>query len=337
MNLATGAKEARLNVPEEGEVNHDAIIVIDNPPRVADSEEAVIPELRSQDQSSLSRVPERVREYTPPRLAPVDTAEAVIYESSLGLVKGSSPQAPHAQYLAALSTLTELAHSLEWGVTIARDGDLSQHLMGLISHSNTASLETRSAAVLLVGTAIQNNPEALAGLLVHPMWQKAGPATTVVVALEQAEQQIAGEGAATYQARLVFLLSQLCQDEGQLNEMVNARGLERLLPLFNAEHAVIEDGKDKLRGRIGNLVADNAARMAIFDSEKGLDQLQSWCTALATALNKYERASLSSTGMAQVADTAFASISEAWQELGRVLEEKGGGCEPSAGTNSELR
>lgn len=55
---------------------------------------------------------------------------------------------------------------------------------------------------------------------------------------------------------MVFLLSALCQDENQLWQFVEAGGLDILAKVFDPDNAG-SDEKDRLRGKIANLMLDH--------------------------------------------------------------------------------
>lgn len=248
MNLATGVKEARLNVPEP-ETAHSDLVIIDEP------------ELYH-DQAVLEETPPRVR---PPRF---DADEAALFHHGLSTLRSSSTD--DEGLVPALSDLQELCHSQDWGIALTKDGAATRFLVQILQDVS-GKLAIRSLSALLFATAIQNNPEALSAALSHLYYDEGpkGPLDAVMLALlhDQCPQLL---------TRVVFLLSALCQDPRQLARFANAGGLEILLRVFDVEH-VGQDERDKLRGKIANFVVDHIDQLndvtVAVEEEKGAETL----------------------------------------------------------------
>jgi len=248
MNLATGVKEARLNVPEP-ETAHSDLVIIDEP------------ELYH-DQAVLEETPPRVR---PPRF---DADEAALFHQGLSTLRSSSTD--DEGLVPALSDLQELCHSQDWGIALTKDGAGTRFLVQILQDVS-GKLAIRSLSALLLATAIQNNPEALSAALSHLYYDEGpkGPLDAVMLALlhDQYPQLL---------TRVVFLLSALCQDPRQLARFANAGGLEILLRVFDVEH-VGQDERDKLRGKIANFVVDHIDQLndvtVAVEEEKGAETL----------------------------------------------------------------
>ena len=255
MNLATGVKEARLNVPEPEDVHSDLVIVEksdfeDSHPEhldtvvddVVESPDAPI----SHDQIVLGE-PSRIRQ------PPFQAGEATTFENSMSQLRNSS--ATINDLNTALVRLQDLCHSGDWGLKLTKDGNVTQFLVHLFLDVSQ-QLSFRSGAALLLATAIQNNPEALAAALAHfyndgwpiDIWPNQ-PLEAVLLALLH-------EHSPKFLIRTVFLLSSLCQDQTQLRKFVLGRGLDHLLQIFRAEKGIEPDG-DKLRGKIANFILDH--------------------------------------------------------------------------------
>ena len=247
MNLATGVKEAKLNEPDPDEGSHAAgLVIIDDVPHGP-------PEL--QDQS-------KPQHYTPHRHPQFDASESSLFASSVDDLK-ASPAHPSTA-LPALASLEDLAHSHHWGLTLARDSSILHILFQFISPAASKSqysLANRSAAALLLATAIHNNPAALTAALSHfynDEWP-TGPLEAVILAL-------AHEQLPSVLTRMVFLLSALCQDETQLWKFIDAGGLGLLAQVFDAESAGNDD-QDRLRGKIANFMVDRLFQLDDTNSE----------------------------------------------------------------------
>ena len=127
--------------------------------------------------------------------------------------------------LSALSSLSDLSHSPDWGLAIVRDSELCHqllsHISGLLSESSPAS--HRSEAVRVLSTAIQSSSDALAALLSHFPDRtgkevdepRADPLEAVVTVLAAYSILRDKSPDSKLTARAIGLLSQLCVDETQ--------------------------------------------------------------------------------------------------------------------------
>ena len=326
MNLATGLKEARLNVPEPPGTSQAELVVIDDlPPRPSIEEDDPVVEIQElQDQSAPDAGYGRREPYYP---AAFITEESSLFHSSITTLQSTT--ALSKRELPALSALQDLAHSIHWGVELARDSAVCQTLVSAINPGSTASSEVRSAAALLMGTAIHSNPDALEALLSHRYSSEVGraPAAIVIAALRELEQRDV-----MLKTRTVFLLSQLCQNTEQLHIFVHSGGLDTLLDLFETDQMTPgDDGNDKFRAKVANFIYDrilsgltNANGLVTqsdsADSMLGNDQvltksLEPWCNAFTKTLKMYEIVGMTAQHLSQTVEAAFESIKEADQAL----------------------
>ena len=255
MNLATGIKEARLNVPEPDDVHSDLVIV--EKPDYEDSRPEHI-DADIDDVVESSDIPIRhdqivVGEPSRIRQPPFEPGEAATFEHGMSQLRNSSATIDDLN--AALIRLQDLCHSGDWGLKLTKDSNITQFLVHIFLDVSQ-QLSFRSGAALLLATAIQNNPDALAAALAHfyndgwpiDIWPNQ-PLEAVLLALLH-------EHSPKFLIRTVFLLSSLCQDQTQLRKFVIERGLDHLLQVFRAEQGVEPDG-DKLRGKIANFILDH--------------------------------------------------------------------------------
>ena len=305
MNLATGLKEARLNIPESEDAPKADIVIVDNTPlRLAADEEAEAEPITPpgiQDQSQ----PERDYDYLP---ASLDPEEASLFASERSNIHSSSKLRPSSiPTLETLSALTDLVHSYDWGVALTQDGLLINRLLDIFRPDwkpdvPDAPIEIRSAIALLLGTAVQNNPEALAALLSHTQpaeysFPEDGVlyavSLSLLISLDQTDpttqtqlQQASPITLLQLHQRTVFLLHQLISIPAELRKfMTVGRGLDPLRELFTSCNIDPHDtnapfdpsrispgsgaeGRDKLRQRIANLMLDHV--LPLLGSEKGL-------------------------------------------------------------------
>lgn len=236
MNLTSGVKEAKLNEPDEDQNGHAAdLVVVDDLPNTAHE---------LQDETNPQHA-------LPPRPPHFESSEGTLFASVVSTLKSSS-LSDAKTIIPALSDLQDLVHSSHWGLSLTRDSTVCHLLLQLLSPSISISgLEMRSAAALLLGTAIHNNPPALTAALTHfynDEWPN-GPLEAVILAL-------AHEQLPSILTRMVFLLSGLCQDEAQMRKFLDGGGLDLLAKLFDAENTGADE-QDRLRGKIANFVFDN--------------------------------------------------------------------------------
>ena len=313
MNLATGLKEARLNVPEPPETPHaDLVIIDDPPPRPNIQKDPSVAELLELQDKSHSDTRYERGPYHP---AAFDVEESSLFSISIAALNSATTLS--AADLPALSVLQDLAHSIHWGVALTRDAAVSQQLVSAVLPAYPASNEVRSAAILLLGTAIHSNPDALSALLSHSYLSEAdmSPVLNVLAVLRQPEQDDM-----TLKTRTVFLLSQLCQNTEQLGIFVRSEGLLTLSDLFRAEKMTLNDENHKFRAKAANFLHDR-----ILCSLSGLDRLkrtqalikglEPWCKTFTLALRDYKFVGTREEAMSPVADAAYKSIEEANQKL----------------------
>lgn len=323
MNLATGLKEARLNVPEPPGTSHADLVIIDDlPPRPSIEEDEPVAELAELHDQSDPDTGYRGPYYP----AAFDAEESSLFFSSITTLHPTT--ALSTTDLPTLSALQDLAHSIHWGVALARDTAVCQNLVSAIDPGSAASAEVRSAAALLLGTAIHSNPDALNTLLSHSYSPEADmtPVIKVLAALRDPEQEDI-----TLKTRIVFLLSQLCQNTEQLRIFVHSEGLTTFLDLFEPEKMTLDDGKDRFRTKAANFIHDrilsslgstndlssqSGSEISRLENHQALvNGLEPWCNAFTKALRKYKYVGMSADNLSPAADAAYESIKEANQAL----------------------
>ena len=313
MDLATGLKEARLNVPEPPETPHaDLVIIDDPPPRPNFQEDHSVAELSELHDKSH---PDTRYERGPYNPAALDVEDSSLFSISIATLH--SAKTLSAADLPALSVLQDLAHSLHWGVALTRDAAVSQQLVSAVVPGYPASTEVRSAAMLLLGTAIHSNPDAVNALLSHSYSSEAdmSPVLNVLAVLRQPEQDDM-----TLTTRTVFLLSQLCQNPEQLGIFVRSEGLLTLSDLFRPDKLSLNDETHKFRAKTANFLHDRilcslSGVNRLKHSQALVKGLESWCNTFAVALRDYKFVGTRGESMSPAADAAYKSIEEANQKL----------------------
>ncbi|KAL8720673.1 MAG: hypothetical protein Q9225_002502 [Loekoesia sp. 1 TL-2023] len=244
MNLATGVKEARLNVPVSGENDiSSGLTLIENSDLLGyESAKSEDPRIHHQDGQSQQ----------PIRAPPHNVNESSLFSDSINEVKNQS-SANTDRLLTALADLEDLSHSYHWGLTLAKDVDSIHRLFQLLLPSQL-SLEVRSSAALVFGTAIHNNLAALSAALSQfytNEWPE-GPLQAVILALLH-------EQAPILLNRMMFLLSALCQDEDQLKQFLEAGGLEIVIRIYALGSAGADDNY-KLKVKVTHFLVDRLRR-----------------------------------------------------------------------------
>ena len=354
MDLSTGLKEARLNVPEPDDAPKADIVIVDNTPvRLSADEEAEAEPITPhgiQDQSK----PDRDYDYLRPSF---DPEEPSLFASQMSNLRSSS-----LPTLETLSALTDLVHSYDWGLALAQDGSVIHKLIEAFQPFMTlqAPIEIRSATALLLGTAIQNNPEALVALLSHTETgteMELDLTYAVVSSLSLPLEQSTPIPEVQLHQRTLFLLHQLAYSPTQLCIFIG-EGLNILYALFTYSNTNLpdiydpseplriipgDDGRDKLRQRIANLMLDHVLpllerpepwkyinRVASMDENAetthlGEDEatrlvLEPWPKAFEAALREYATfMSERDQSEAPVVHKTYSSILEASLLLKKVL------------------
>lgn len=243
LNLETGQKEARLNLPmhDEVEVGSELVIIDDKQPSVD-----CIPDNLHHDQSILKQ---SVADHGPIRPPNPGSGEGSLFAASIASLTSAPPLDP-VTLLTTLETLEDLSHDLYWGVSLANYGAAVHRLVDIFNGGNEDP-PIRGLAALVLGTALQNNPAALSALMSQydGRVSDALPIDNVLVAMTLEEQP-------QVLARLVFLLSAMCQDPAQIARFEGQEGLSILLKAYDADH-LGSGTKDKLRGKIANFLLDH--------------------------------------------------------------------------------
>jgi len=359
MNLATGLKEGRLNIPEEGPGPHADIVVIENSPH--ENEEAAQQHIQAPPQEGtplnlkLPSQQEPLLNLQPPshKPRPKSSSESSLFDTSI-----HSLLSPTGDHLTAITALTDLAHDIDYGIQIATSPEVSNHLIGLLSPSSpykpadiNRATPVRSAAAVLLGTAIQNNPPAKAALVRYFPGDGRGPTVvqTVISALwerlqpgQEAEISDAeiSDPEVHLAASLVFFLSQVCTSIDELRYFIREGGMILLFDLFEAagripwysqaqpgclsDSDIDGQGKAqaKLRTRIAHFVSDRASVLV----ETGWPgMLAEWCRVFETAVEAAEGVE---GGAGNCIELAFvkgylASVQEARAVLWEILRAQG--------------
>ncbi|MCJ1419776.1 hypothetical protein MMC32_006132 [Xylographa parallela] len=243
LDLATGKKEAKLNVADER----------DNELLPSTLDVALVDE-PNLDKDIRGRSPQAQKVLQAPSHGSIrppapNSGDGPTFAQSKAKLT-TTPTSKPAILLSALDTLEDLSHDIYWGLQVAQDSEVILKLFHLL-RPNVSTPHVQGAAALVFGTAIQNNPAAFTAALGHFYSDElpTGPMEAVLTALlhEQLPQLL---------SRFVYLLSALCQDRTHLWKFMQGNGLETVRAVFDASKAGL-DSRDRLRGKIANFVLDH--------------------------------------------------------------------------------
>ena len=262
MNLATGLKEARLNVAEPEIEKETAIIVIDENHGLQDLTDHTVRKPAAKKQFVVQDKGEPRRSWglpvNDPSVTKADDEDltAVLDRVSSAFEGKIWGDLPHD-----MEDLIVDSYDIELGAVMTADRRFTGHLLHAIEHGTDHVWlgGGPEPAVMILGGALHNNPAALQSLMDNEGQKDRSP---VVIALESLhfpgthghnEREL-------YRAnRLIFLLFQLCQNSQELDKFLARDGLDLLVRWQAAPPAEdCEFDKGQLRKRIANFLADLA-------------------------------------------------------------------------------
>jgi nucleotide exchange factor SIL1 len=153
MNIWTGQKEAKINVPGETDPSLEGLPV-DQALVLVDPEQ----------QPDAPKIPRGAPEYESVGRVKGPEHESVAFHEGLKMLKSGVGKAGEP-FDAALEGLEDLSHDLYYGLKIAEDSDAVKSLLCLMSGQSAPTADgavprDQQAAAILAG-ALQNNPTAL--------------------------------------------------------------------------------------------------------------------------------------------------------------------------------
>ena len=257
LDLTTGLKEARLNVAESDDAPKAEIVLIDSPPTSA-IEEQLVPEVPDQKDSTLKEQGDNIGEDVLSNENDEINDFMHYRRDIVGLLRSPPTNHDGKDILESTNALIELAHAQEWGLAITSDSILVDVLVKAINPKSNAPIEIQSAAAQLLGTCIQNNPDALEALFAnYARHDRPTPQDVTHAALDETTARDPRRENTLLQQRLLFFLSQLCQSQKQLEIFVGRSGLSTLLPIYDTERMELDDGRYKVRAKVANFFIDH--------------------------------------------------------------------------------
>ncbi|KAG5931824.1 hypothetical protein E4U53_001592 [Claviceps sorghi] len=158
LNMSTGKKEAKINVPDEKDPSLEGLPV---------DRAMVVVEPEVQQAEAQPKIPKGAPEYEPVGKVKGPEHKSGAFYEGLEMLKGKAAETGGAAFDDALELLEDLAHDLYYGLKIAEDADAVRALLCFMSSRQQKPVSERprpsrdqQAAAILAG-ALQNNPTAL--------------------------------------------------------------------------------------------------------------------------------------------------------------------------------
>ena len=296
MDIYTGKKEARLNIPMEGEdatenipTEQDMVIVDQPEPIMAEPEEEPV---KNQPSAMRDRQPKKPPAYKnagkvlPPRPGGEGTvADSTAFQDAIEtLTKGDL-----SDRTSVLPTLLDLSHDIYYGVELMKNADVLQQLLWLMYETDLSDekgvADTHKRAAGIVANSIQNNPTALKEA--QKTWHQLMPGPRKTTTKELGENARWQSDSAMVERMLLLLreetdpaamkakiyaLTGLMKNADIKDRFLEQEGLGELLTIFRRELQNKE--WDGVRVKLAEFVSDN-----FLDEDMGAE-LGKWPTSL---------------------------------------------------------
>lgn len=157
LNIWTGEKEAKINVPDENDAALEGLPV--------DSGVVVVEQKGNAEPRSEPRIPENAPEYEPVGVIKTPPVEEASFFESLKVVKRGA-DATEPEFHAALENLLDISSDIYYGLKLTEDTEAVRALMCLMvgDAPGSATPDDGQAASRILGGAVQNNVKSLAGI-----------------------------------------------------------------------------------------------------------------------------------------------------------------------------
>lgn len=299
MDIYTGKKEARLNIPMEGEEGREdvsteqAMVIVDQPePVMAEPEEEPV---QNEPVAMRDRQPKKPPAYDnagkvmPPRPDAEGTiSDSTAFQNAVAiLTKGDlSGRAD------VLPTLLDLSHDIYYGVELMKNADVLEQLLWLMYESDWRDTErtvaTHKRAAGIVANSIQNNPTALKEA--QKSWHQLMPGPHKTSRKELSDNAKWQSDSAMVERMLLLLreetdpaamkakiyaLTGLMKNADIKDRFLEQEGLGELLSIFRSEFQNKE--WDGVRVKLAEFVSDN-----FLDEDMGAG-LGKWPTAISAS------------------------------------------------------
>ncbi|CZR54160.1 related to SLS1 protein precursor [Phialocephala subalpina] len=266
MNVYEGTKEARLNIPMEGEEGASLEAALYDLP--TEQSVVVVPQPESEEAGTKPAM----RDQVPMKPPTVDTAGKILPPAPDGTDMGTFQKAMISitmearAFDSALDDLMELSHDIYYGLEIAKNGPVLEKLICLILGSGSEKMPAKTngrdkKAASILASSVQNNPTALKEVA------KFGNMVFYPICAEAASGRGSEKGnfVSTLRGRLgrekdagalkakITAISGLLRDDTFRAQFLENGGMELLLAIFLKKG----DEFDSTRQKVAQLVTDN--------------------------------------------------------------------------------
>ncbi|ODQ66751.1 hypothetical protein NADFUDRAFT_41374 [Nadsonia fulvescens var. elongata DSM 6958] len=159
----------------------------------------------------LAQLPVAPKEYSHKPNLRIPASDHSLFKDSLAVISQPSTVS-RDDLIKALSTLAELAHELDFGISIAKAPNAIKDILALTSFSLSSSVEVRELTARIIGAALYNNPTA----------QRSAPLAQIV---QTTLNNLESEPDALVRTRLVYVLSSVVASPYNHEGDVHADGL----------------------------------------------------------------------------------------------------------------
>lgn len=262
MNIWSGEKEARLNIPMEGEEGAvDGVLEIPTDQLPTEQSIVVVPQ-PEEEEAQKPAIPKDAPVYESagriPPPPPTAGNEFSTFQKAMITI-----QMEARAFDSALDDLRDLSHDIYYGLEIAKDGPVLEKLICLTLGYGTENMPAREnsrdhKAANILASAIQNNPTALkevSNFSRMVMYPSCGvvtePGTPNFVSMLR--NRLGREKDAGALKAKVGAISGLLREPLIRDEFLEKGGMELLLAIF------LKKGEqfDAVREKVGQLVMDN--------------------------------------------------------------------------------
>lgn len=299
MDIYTGKKEARLNIPIEGEETTEdipteqAMVIVDQPePIMAEPEEEPV---KNEPVAMRDRQPKEPPAYDhagkvmPPRPGGEGTvADSTAFQDALATLT-KDDLSGRAD---ALPTLLDLSHDIYYGVELMKNADVLQQLLWLMYETDwrdaKGTADTHKRAAGIIANSIQNNPTALKEA--QKSWHQLMPGPRKTSTKDLGENAKWQSDSAMVERMLLLLreetdpaamkakiyaLTGLMKNADIRDRFLEQEGLGELLTIFRSEFQNKE--WDGVRVKLAEFVSDN-----FLDEDMGAERGK-WPTAMSVS------------------------------------------------------
>lgn len=238
LNLETGLREGKINVPGEGAEFEGVAIELDP---ASGSDSLLVVGAESPPAPSVNIPPPPLDDdlYGAIKVPHSAPAEEIPFADAVSIVV-DAPSFSVSKLSEALSSLENLVHEMYWGLQLSTPRNVNA-LLSLIGTS--ASPTIRSSAATVLGSALQNNPKALKSALENSEVQ------LIKMLVKGLEKEVDD----STRLRIMYALNQGVKSDQTREDFLVMGGLERLLWLFQDTNT----NGGEFRGKVSTFMEDN--------------------------------------------------------------------------------